>query len=478
MNTLQKAPVLHLYNSPARKKERFETLEPGKVRMYCCGPTVYNYAHIGNLRTYLFEDFLRRTLEYLGYQVEHVVNITDVGHLTSDADTGEDKLEKGALREGASVWDIAKRYTQEFQKDWKRLNLVEPTHWPRATDYIEQQIALVQTLEKKGYTYIIQDGVYFNTSKFSRYADFAGLDVDNLEAGIRVAMADGKLNSTDFALWKFSPKDSQRAMEWDSPWGKGFPGWHVECSAMAMDLLGPQLDIHCGGIDHLRIHHTNEIAQSECATGKQYSRFWLHGGWLLEDSGGKEGAGKMSKSGDNFVRLETLIQEGYDPLEYRYFTMSSHYKNYLNFSWENLSSAKRGLSALKSKTAPLVKQATSIQSDLGKEWLSKFQKAICDDLNLPQALAVLNTMLKDEDLLPGEQGALVLDFDTILGLKLGEVEEKKEIALEAELSGLVEERNLARKSKDFARADEIRDIFREKGLVLKDTPEGTHWEPI
>jgi cysteinyl-tRNA synthetase len=470
---------LYLYNTASCEKEEFTPLVPGKVGMYCCGPTVYNFAHIGNLRTYLFEDFLRRTLDYLGYQVEHVVNITDVGHLTSDADTGEDKMEKGARREGKSVRDIAEFYTKEFFKDWERLNLIQPTRWPKATEHILEQINLVSTLEKNGHTYRTDDGIYFDTATFPRYADFARLDVTRLEAGIRVAVIEGKKNSTDFALWKFSPENEKRAMEWESPWGVGFPGWHLECSAMAMKHLGDTLDIHCGGTDHIRVHHTNEIAQSECATGKTFSRFWLHGGWLLES--GEDKAGKMSKSKEEFVRLETLQEKGYDPLDYRYFCMTSHYRNYLTFSWEALNSARESLKNLQKKVGTFIAQATTIDSETAKKWRDKFLKAICDDLNIPRAMGVLNMMVKDIDLLEGEKGALLLEYDNILGLRLVDTREQRRDSageLEEELISLLEERGEARNRKDFKRADEIRDIFKNKGYILKDGPEGTTWEKI
>ena len=268
---------LKLYNTVSRSKELF-TLEEGQeeVRLYCCGPTVYHYAHIGNLRSYLFEDFLRRGLEFFDFKVKHVVNITDVGHLTSDGDVGEDKMEKGAARTGKSVWEVADFYTKEFMNDWSRLNIIDPTIWCKATDHIKEQIELVDTLKDKGYTYQTDGAIYFDSTKFDRYADFAKLDIENLQEGSRIDMGDKKA-VTDFALWKFSPIDEKRQMEWESPWGIGFPGWHIECSAMAMAHLGPTLDIHCGGTDHIRIHHTNEIAQSECATGKTFSRFWMHG---------------------------------------------------------------------------------------------------------------------------------------------------------------------------------------------------------
>jgi cysteinyl-tRNA synthetase len=468
-------PQLSLYNTAVRKQEIFKSLHPGVVNVYCCGPTVYNYAHIGNLRTYVFEDLLRRTLDYLDYKVNHIVNITDVGHLTSDADTGEDKMEKGAAREGKSVWDIAEFYTQAFFKDWKRLNLIEPSHWAKATDHIPEQIALVQTLEAKGLAYIVpEDGVYFDTARFPRYADFAGLDVQGMQAGSRVVMVEGKRNPTDFALWKISPKDSQRAMEWDSPWGRGFPGWHVECSAMAMKHLGPTLDIHCGGTDHIRVHHTNEIAQSEGATGVTFAHFWLHGGWLLEAPDENGGGGKMSKSSGEFVTLDYLLNKGYGAMDYRYFCLTAHYRSYLNFSWEGLDSARDSLRNLRRKTNPLVGRASAIASDNALGWQGRFQAAIFNDLGFSQGLAVLNQMLKDPDLLEGEKAALVRDFDRLLGLGLAEKQaEPKVEPVPEELTALLEERKLARKNKDFKRSDEIRDLMKARGFGVKDNPDGS-----
>ncbi len=472
---------LHLYNTAARAKQPFEPITPGIVKMYCCGPTVYHFAHIGNLRTYVFEDLLRRALEHAGYTVQHVVNITDVGHLTSDADTGEDKMEKGARREGKSVWDIAEQYAQAFFKDWKALNLREPTAWPKATGHIPEQIELVRELEEKGYAYVVpEDGVYFDTAKFPRYADFAKLDLEGMQAGARVAMAEGKRNPTDFALWKFSPKDAQRQMEWDSPWGRGFPGWHVECSAMAMKLLGETIDIHCGGTDHIRVHHTNEIAQSECATGKPFARFWIHGGWLLEapDETCKGGAGKMSKSSGEFITLDVLIRQGYSAMDYRYFCLTAHYRNYLNFSYQGMDTARDSLRNLRKRTDPFIGKAAPVRSDRALEWRARFEEAVGDDLNFPQALGIMNLMLKDPDLLEGERAGLVALFDTMLGLRLTEPAETEDaVELPAELVPLLAERAEARKNKDWARSDAIRDRFRAAGFVLKDNPDGTmEWE--
>jgi cysteinyl-tRNA synthetase len=471
---------ISLYNTASRKQEAFSPLHPGVVNMYCCGPTVYNFQHIGNLRTYVFEDMLRRTLEYKGYVVNHITNITDVGHLTSDGDTGDDKMEKGAAREGKSVWEIADLYTRVFMRDLEHLNVVSPSKWTKATDHIPQQIQLVKTLEEKGFAYVIPgDGVYFDTEKFPRYADFAGLDIKGMQAGSRVEMVEGKRNPTDFALWKISPPDSKRAMEWDAPWGRGFPGWHIECSAMAMAHLGATLDIHCGGTDHIRVHHTNEIAQSEAATGKLFSRFWIHGGWLLEAPNESGGGGKMSKSAGEFITLDYLMKKGYAPMDYRYFCLTAHYRSYLNFSWEALDSARDSLKSLRRKTDPLIGKATTIASDNAQGWQRRFQEAAYDDLGFPQAVAVLNQMLKDPDLLEGEKAALVRDYDRLLGLRLTEKAEGADKALPGPLHALLDERKDARKNKDWKRSDEIRDLFKAKGFGVKDNPDGTtSWFPL
>lgn len=468
---------LRLYNTAARGKQSFESITPGIVSMYCCGPTVYHFAHIGNLRTYVFEDLLRRALEYAGYTVKHVVNITDVGHLTSDADTGEDKMEKGARREGKTVWDIAEYYAQAFFKDWKALNLLEPAAWPKATDHIDEQIALIRDLEDRGFAYAIPgDGIYFDTARFPRYADFAGLDIEGMQAGARVVVAEGKRNSTDFALWKFSPQGAQRQMEWDSPWGRGFPGWHVECSAMAMKLLGETIDIHCGGIDHIRVHHTNEIAQSECVTGKPFVRYWIHGGWLLEAPDEQGKGGKMSKSAGEFVTMDTLMRQGYSAMDYRYFCLTAHYRNYLNFSFQAMDTARDSLRKLRKRTDPLIGKAAPVRSDRALEWRSRFEEAVGDDLNFPQSLGVFNLMLKDSDLLEAERAGLVALCDRLLGLGLTEPE-KPSADLPEEFKSLLAERVEARRRRDWARSDAIRDQFRAAGFELRDNPDGTvEWD--
>lgn len=466
--------ALTLFNTASRSKEPFELPEgQDTVRVYCCGPTVYHYAHIGNFRAYLFEDFLRRTLEYHQFKVNHVVNITDVGHLTDDGDAGEDKMEKGAARTGKSVWDVAEFYTNEFMKDWKRLNLVDPQTWCKATDHIQQQIELVQELEKKGYTYQTSDGIYFDSQKFDRYGEFAKLDIEGLQGGSRIDIGEKKF-LTDFALWKFSPKDAQRGMEWDSPWGVGFPGWHIECSAMAMHYLGHTLDIHCGGSDHVRIHHTNEIAQSECATGKQFSRFWMHVEFLRMGDDGK-----MSKSQGEILTLDTLLDKGFHPLDYRYFALNAHYRKFLNFSWEAMEAAKTSRAGLHKRAYEAVQKASKIESAQALDWQAQFAAAVGDDLNLPSGLGLLHQVLKDEDLSSAEKGALVLDFDRVLGLNLAQPYEKAPSTNSVDsdyIDGLIVERKEARANKDFARSDEIRDELAAMGVIIKDSPEGTTWE--
>lgn len=464
---------LQFYNTASRKKEEF-TLPEGveAVRIYCCGPTVYHYAHIGNLRTYIFEDVLRRTLEYYGFKVKHVVNITDVGHLTSDADEGDDKMEKGAARTGKSVWEVAEFYTNAFMEDLKNLNILQPSVWCKATDHIQDQIALVKSLEDKGYTYKTSDGIYFDSLKFPRYADFARLDVENLRRGSRIDMGE-KRSATDFALWKFSPVDKKRAMEWNSPWGIGFPGWHIECSAMAMKHLGPTLDIHCGGTDHIRVHHTNEIAQSECSTGKTFARFWMHGEFL------RLSGDKMSKSTGEFLTISLLMEKGFNPLDYRLFAYTSHYRNYLNFNWESLESAREANKSLHKKTDPLIGKATAIESEAAKKFQQEFKEALGDDLNVPKALGVLNSMLRS-DLIEGEKAALVQDFDKVLGLRLDipreEFEKKQECVDTAKIEALIEERAQARKAKNWAESDRIRDELAALGVAIKDGPAGTTWQ--
>lgn len=478
---------LSLQNTLGRKLQEFKSLKPGHVGMYCCGPTVYHYAHIGNLRTYVNEDFLRRALEYAGYEVNHVVNITDVGHLTSDSDVGDDKMEKGAAREGRTVWEIAEHYTQAFFQDWERLNLLQPKAWPRATGFIPQQIELVQTLEAKGFTYRTSDGIYFDTEKFSRYGDFAGIKLDDLRAGARVDLGDKK-SPTDFALWKFSPEGTKRAMEWDSPWGIGFPGWHAECSAMSNALIGTTLDIHCGGTDHIRIHHTNEIAQSECAHGQPFARYWVHNEFLKTET-----SGKMSKSSGEFLTLQVLLDKGFDGLDYRYFCATAHYRKFLTFSWENISSARDAHRAFRRRVAPLLGawsgaragelDAPSELSAAQKDWQKRFEEAIGQDINVPKALGLAQSLAREEALTEAERGRLLLDWDRVLGLELlrelpeppaAVVSEEERVAIES----LVTQRAAAREAKDWAEADRLRSELSELSVIVEDTPTGSVWKKI
>jgi cysteinyl-tRNA synthetase len=454
---------LRLYNTMSRRKEVFAPLFPPKVGLYTCGPTVYNYAHIGNLRTYVFTDILKRVLVYNGFQVKHVMNITDVGHLTGDRDMGEDKLEKGARTEGKSAWDIAEYYTQAFKRDIERLNILEPTLWCKATDTIEDQIALIQVLKDKGYTYPTSDGIYFNTGKFKNYTRLSHQDIESLQEGARVEKNPEKRNPTDFALWKYSPAGVQRQMEWDSPWGVGFPGWHIECSAMSMKFLGSMLDIHCGGTDHIDVHHTNEIAQSEAATGKKFFNFWMHGAFLII-TGGK----KMAKSEGNFLTLEFVTDSlRIDPLAYRFATFQTHYRKPMEYSEEAMAAAQNGLLHLRNQVRTLADAAPAAQPN--ESYRESFLMAINNDLNMPQAMAVVQDLLKS-DLAPGEKLATALDFDRVLGLDLHKAGEDQR--LPDEVQALADERVRARKEKQWALSDQLRDRIQALGFTVQDTPQG------
>ncbi len=457
-----------------RSVDEFKPLQPGKVSLYTCGPTVYNFAHIGNLRTYVFEDVLKRPLKLAGYEVNHVMNVTDVGHLTDDASDGEDKMEKGAAREGKTVWEIAQFYWDAFRADLARLNIIEPTIWCKATDEIDTQIEQVKILEKKGFTYQIEDGIYFDTSKLSDYGKLARLDIEGLKAGHRVEMAEGKRNYTDFALWKFSPKDQKRLMEWDSPWGVGFPGWHIECSAMAIKHLGERLDIHCGGVDHVNIHHTNEIAQAECALGHEWCNWWMHGEFLTMPK--TDGGGKMSKSSGEFLTLDVLVKKGYDPLAYRYFLLGAHYRQQLAFSFEGLDGAANAMKNLKRAVLEIKSSYTGCEQPV-ESYLKNFTDAVEDDLNMPRALAAMWGVLK-ADAPAGDIYATLLKMDDVLGLGIAEMQEDALEIDTAEIESLIEQRSTARKEKNFARADEIRDKFKELGIEIMDGPEGTTWRSI
>ncbi len=459
--------ALVLYNTLTRKKEVFTPLKDKQIGLYTCGPTVYAYAHIGNLRTYIFEDILKRVLLWNGYKVKHVMNITDVGHLTSDADTGEDKMEVGAARERKTAWEIAAFYTKAFKTDLKALHVLEPDVWCKATDHIKEQIALVQQLEKKGFTYRTEDGIYFDTSKLKDYGKLAKLDLEGLKAGARVDARE-KRNVTDFALWKFSPSGQKRQMKWRSPWSeRGFPGWHLECSAMAMKYLGETFDIHCGGIDHIPVHHTNEIAQSESATGKSFVCYWLHGAFLALE---KE---KMAKSGGNFVTLQTAVEKGYDPLDYRYFCFTAHYRSQLTFSWEALTSARAALHTLKERYLEFRDDTRNVSENdhYATLYLKKFEEAIYDDLDMPKALALLWGVVKHKEMNNAEKRRLLEVFDMVFGFGLTGLKKEK-LNIPKSVALLAKEREEARKKKDWERADKLRKKIEEHGYAIQDLPEG------
>ncbi len=455
---------IKLYNSITRKKEEFKPIKEGEVGYYTCGPTVYDFAHIGNLRTYLFEDILKRVLEYNDFKVKHVMNITDVGHLVSDGDEGEDKMEKGSKREGKTAWEIAEFYTRAFKKDLKELNIENPNNWCKVTEYIPEQIALLKVLEKKGYTYKISDGIYFDTSKFPDYNKLSHLDLETLQEGSRVEVNKEKKNATDFALWKFSPKDTKRQMEWDSPWGVGFPGWHLECSAISQAVLGKQLDIHCGGIDHINVHHTNEIAQSEAATGETFFNYWMHGAFL-----NIEGGKKMAKSGGNFLTLENaFIKKGINPLVYRFATLQTHYRKPMEYSEDSIKNSENGLLSLMNKVRLLsFKVGDFSKFKVNQKFKNKFLEVVNDDLNIPKSLAVIQDVLKSE-LNKGEKLATILDFDKVLGLNLGSQMKER---LPREVVQIVEQRKTAKADKNWEESDSLRDELNRLGYGVEDGDE-------
>jgi cysteinyl-tRNA synthetase len=449
---------MRLFDTWSRSLREFEPLRPPEVGLYTCGPTVYDFAHIGNLRTYLFQDILRRVLQYNGYIVRHVMNITDVGHLTSDSDTGEDRMERGARRTGMSAWEIAELYAAEFKKDLERLNILEPAIWCRATDHIQDQIDTIRRIEANGFTYRTSDGLYFDTSKLPGYGHLARLDIGGLQAGARVEMAE-KRNSTDFALWKLSPPGQKRQMEWDSPWGRGYPGWHIECSAMSARYLGDYFDIHCGGEDHIPVHHTNEIAQSQANSGTRLANFWMHGYFLqIDDS-------RMGKSVGNFLRLQTLIDRGYDPLAWRVFCLTAHYRTKLNFTWEGLDAASTSLDRLR---ASAFEWGEPGAADEGIR--SKFLEIINEDLDMPRAVALTWEVARGSLPTPARK-ALILEFDKVLGLRLAEWRPEKE-EIPAWVAALVDQRQEARQARRWREADALRDQMRAAGYDVKDTPNG------
>jgi cysteinyl-tRNA synthetase len=482
---------LQFFNTLGRKQEEFIPLNPGKVGFYGCGPTVYNYAHIGNLRAYVTHDILVRLLRERGWQVNHVMNITDVGHLLGDDDSGEDKMVRSASERGRTVLETADFYTQAFFSDTDRINIIRPSVVCRATEHIDDMLALIRRIEERGYTYSSGGNLYFDISRFDRYGDLALLRMDELKAGARIAVDINKRNPGDFVLWFTKSKFENQALVWDSPWGRGYPGWHIECSAMSIKYLGEQFDIHAGGIDHVPVHHTNEIAQSEGATGKHpWVKYWVHNEFLVLDKG------KMSKSAGTFFTLQDLVDRGFDPLDYRYFLLGAHYRSQLQFSWDSLEGARNSRKSLMDRLRVLAESgnfaagpdqvansgapgAPSINGPAQKR-LTAFNKALDDDLSTPRALAELWGLLKDNTA-PSDTLRACLCMDRVLGLKLENAWTEGSAAgdappeLTAEVEALVTQRNEAKAAKDFVRADEIRNELSRRGIVLEDTKAGTVW---
>lgn len=511
---------LKFYNTMGRKMEEFKPIKNGFVGFYGCGPTVYNYAHIGNLRAYVFLDVLDRTLTYLGYQKKHVMNITDIGHLSGDADDGEDKMVKQAQARHQSVLEIANFYTEAFLKDIDALNIKRPDVMCRATDHVPEMIELIKKIEANGHTYMAGGNLYYDISTYPDYGKLANLNLDELQAGAGkrnvVVVDENKRNPSDFVLWFTKSKFEDQAMTWDSPWGRGYPGWHIECSAMSMKYLGKHFDIHTGGIDHIPVHHTNEIAQSEGSFDDAekakgpWVNYWLHNEFLILEGG------KMSKSSGHFITLQTSLPEekgfslkdkGFEPLDYRFFLLGGHYRKQLVFSLEALESAKKGRSALIKRAAQIYEAAGVKEEGIkflpenadfkkADEYLSKFTAAMENDLSTPVALAVLQTAIKDTEMKPGETVWVIRKMDSVLGLGI----EKSAIAFNAEkakaeaagsgaaddehegdpeaeeINGLVAERTAAKKAKDFAKADEIRNQLADRGITIIDTPQGPTWK--
>lgn len=467
---------MNLYNTLTKQVDEVKPQNPDVVTVYTCGPTVYDYAHIGHWFNYVRMDTLIRTLAFSGLKPKWVMNITDVGHLVSDGDEGEDKLQKGANREGKTAWEIAEFYTQDFLASMEQLNITEPNYIVKATEHIPQQIELIKKLEKRGYTYVIDDGVYYDTSKFPSYKDFARLDMDDQQASERIKPNPQKRNPQDFALWKLSPKDSKRDMEWDSPWGKGFPGWHIECSAMSMMYLGETIDIHTGGIDHVPVHHTNEIAQSEAVTGQRFANHWMHSNHVMINNE------KISKSLGNGIRLQDIVKQGISPLALRLHVLESSYRTHSTFNMESLQAAQNRLNDLRAMAA-LRWQAFDSVNDATTFSLEDVPKALFDlmaeDLNTPMALAYLSNVntqllavLIERDMVDHFE-MMLRGIDDLLGLNLMQVHD-----ITPDQKQLIRDRDAARAKQDWAEADKLRDILLSQKIELRDTDNGTIWSPL
>jgi len=476
---------MKLYNTLSNKKEEFKSINPDQVTMYNCGPTVYDYAHIGNWRSFLVADFLKRTLEYIGYDVKQVMNLTDVGHLTSDADQGQDKVEKRARQERKTASQITDFYINAFKKDQQRLNISLPEKMPRATQHIEEMVSLVKTLEKKGYTYKTSDGIYFDTAKFKNYGKLSGQKLEEKKAGARIELSEEKRNPTDFAVWKFSPKNEKRQQEWDSPWGVGFPGWHIECSVLSTKYLGQPFDIHTGGVDHIGVHHENEIAQSEAAYDKLMANYWFHINFL------KINSEKISKSEKNFYTIGELEQKGYHPLAFRLLIFSAHYRKEQNFTFESLEQAQSNLEKIY-RTVQKIRQIAETgeeKSNSGikiKNYKKEFRQALKDDLNTPEALAVVLNLVREVNKEVNDQKIssskaqeiyqLFINMDQVLGIKINEKASQTEEIPEM-IKKLVTKREKLRKSKNWSEADQVRQKIRRHGYEIEDTDQGTQVYP-
>ena len=463
---------MKLYNTLTKNVEEFISIEPNKVKMYTCGPTVYNYAHIGNLRTYIFEDILEKTLNYIGYDVKRCMNITDVGHLTSDSDSGEDKMLKGAKREKKTVLEIAEYYTSEFKKDTEKLNIKWPEIVSRATDNIDIYIKIVTKLLEDEYAYISGGNVYFDTSKLNDYYKLTNHNIDDMVVGVRDSVEEdlSKKNQTDFVLWFTKSKFDDQELKWDSPWGVGYPGWHIECTGISINNLGEYLDIHCGGIDNVFPHHTNEIAQSEAYLGHKWCNYWIHGEYL------NDATGKMSKSKGEFLTLSLLEEKGFKPLEYRYFCLGSHYRKQLVFTYDNLITAQNAYNKLISKIKTIKEDDSLIDNEIVNNYQKKFKEALENDLNTSSALTILYDVIKDE-INNNTKLYLIKDFDKVLSLNLIQNIEINE-ELKQYIEDMIEKRNDAKKERDFETADKIREELLQKNIVIKDTREGTIYEVL
>ena len=460
---------IYFYNTLTKQKDLFKPIEEGKVKIYSCGPTVYKDATIGNMRTNLLNDTLRRVLKYNGYELKHVMNITDVGHLVSDGDEGEDKMLKSAREEHKSPLEIAEHYTKLFFRDLERLNIETPEVVCKATDHIKEMLEMVQKIMKNGYAYETSTAIYFDVSKLDKYGILSGINLNDQKAGARVDIDPEKRNPYDFALWIKAPEN--HLMKWDSPWGPSYPGWHIECSAMGQKYLGEQFDIHTGGIDLIPTHHENEIAQSKGACGKIPANYWMHGEYLLIDGG------KMSKSLGNVYLVKDFIKRGYDPIVYKLFSYSCHYRNKLNFTWEGIEAASKSLERLKKGYIVHLNGKDEVDEDVINEYEERFHKAINDDLNMPAAMGVVWEVVR-QDKKSDKFAKLLLKFDTVLGLKIDEECNKPKEELPEEILELIEERKKARENKEWNKSDELRDIIKEKGYEIKDTKDGMEVKKI